>query len=130
MRFFAALMLAAVLGSAFANDQEIQRALIQRDQQTAEFAARVRGADTSALQQLHSRQLLDVTTQKLSPDPEVAHQLQTYQRQKLADERAIVLSPPAVTLARPPEPAGPRPLPFPGRPDRLVDPIPAQDNRN
>jgi hypothetical protein len=122
MRFIAALMLAAAFGCALANDREIQRALIQRDQQSAEFAARVRGADTSALQQLHSRQLLDVTTQKLSPDPEVARQLQTYQRQKMADERALVLPPPAVTLARKAE----KPLPLPGGPGHVVDPIPAQ----
>jgi hypothetical protein len=116
MRFFVALALASISGLLFANDQEIQRALVQRDQQSAEFAARVRGADTSALQQLHARQLLEVTTQPLQPE------LRPYQREKMADERALVLPPPTVTLAKKPE----KPLPLPGRPGHVVDPIPAQ----
>jgi len=119
------LLLGLVLLSAFAaaaNEQEIQKALIQRDQQSAEFAARVRGADTSALEQLHARQLLDAG-RPLHPDPEIARQLHPYQRQKMADERALVLPPPAA-LAKPEEAA--RPLPLPGGPKHGVDPIPAQ----
>jgi hypothetical protein len=117
MRFFlTALSLASVCGSVLANEQEIQRALIQRDQQSAEFAARVRGADTSRMEQLHSRQLLEVTTQ---PQPT---ELRPYQRQKMADERALVLPLPTVTLRKPPE----TPLPLPGRPGHVTDPIPAQ----
>ena len=125
MKFFAFLVLAAGWSFAWANEQEIQRALIQRDQQSAEFAARVRGADTSALQQLHARQLLEATTQPLHPDPGVARQLQPYQRQKMADERALVLPPPVVSV-KPPE----RPLPLPGGPKHGVDPIPVQDPRH
>jgi len=119
-----ALWLAAFASPA--NDQEIQRALIQRDQQSAEFAARVRGADTSALQQLHARQLLEATTQPPHPDPAVARQLQPYQRQKMADERVLALPPPTVTSATRPEKPAPRLLPLPGGPDRLIDPIPQQ----
>jgi hypothetical protein len=45
-----------------------------------------------------------------------------YQRQKMADERTLVLPPPVV-LARPEEKP---PLPLPGGPRHGVDPIPAQ----
>ena len=99
---------------------EIQRALIQRDQQSAEFAAGVRGGDRASLEALHARQRLEVTTQALHPDPALARQLEPYQRQKMADERALVLSPPVVQV-RPAE----KPLPLPGGAGHVVDPIPA-----
>jgi hypothetical protein len=119
MRLLAALLLAALGGFAFGDEQAVQRALIQRDQQSAEFAARAQGADTAALERLHARQLLDT----LRPaDP----QMHGYQRQKMSDERALVLAPPSVTLEKPVE----RPLPLPGGPRHGVDPIPAQDFRN
>ena len=126
MRVLVASALGLAAFACLANDQEIQRALIQRDQQSAEFAARVRGADTSALQQLHARQLLEATTQPPHPDPAVARQLQPYQRQKMADERVLALPPPAVTSAARSEKPAPRLLPLPGGPDRLIDPIPQQ----
>ena len=105
-----------------ANDTEIQRALVQRDQQSAAFAAGVRGADRASLDALHARQLTEIGTQPLHPDPAVARQLQPYQRQKMSDERALVLPPPVVYAVKPPE----KPLPLPGGPDHVVDPIPAQ----
>ena len=108
--------------SCQANDQEIQRALVQRDQQSAAFAAGVRGADRATLDALHAKQLTEITTQPLSPDPAVARQLQPYQRQKMSDERALVLPPPVIQSVRPPE----KPLPLPGGPGHVVDPIPAQ----
>ena len=120
MRLLAAIAAWAIAGSCLANDQEIQRALIQRDQQSAEFAAGVRGGDRASLEALHARQRLEVTTQTLHPDPAVARQLEPYQRQKMADERALVLSPPVVQV-RPAE----KPLPLPGGPGHVVDPIPA-----
>ncbi len=120
MRLLAAIAACAIAGSCLANDQEIQRALIQRDQQSAEFAAGVRGGDRASLEALHARQRLEVTTQTLHPDPAVARQLEPYQRQKMADERALVLSPPVVQV-RPAE----KPLPLPGGPRHVVDPIPA-----
>ena len=122
MRILVAWALGLAASASLANDQEIQRALIQRDQQSAEFAARVRGADTSALQQLHSRQLLEATTQPPHPDPAIARQLQPYQRQKMADERALVLPPPVIQQSKQPE----KPLPLPGGPGHVVDPIPQQ----
>ena len=103
---------------------EIQRALIQRDQQSAEFAVGVRGGDRASHEALHARQRLEVTTQTLHPDPAVARQLEPYQRQKMADERALVLAPPVVQV-RPAEKTAVSPLPLPGGPGHVVDPIPA-----
>ena len=109
---------------ASADEQEIQRSVIQRDQQSAEFAARVRGADTSRLEQLHARQLVEAAS-PIEPD------LRPYQRQKMADERALVLPPPSVTLAKPVERlASSTPLPLPGGPRHGVDPIPSQGPGN
>ena len=121
MRLFAACTAWAIAGSCLANDQEIQRALIQRDQQSAEFAAGVRGGDRASLEALHARQRLAVTTQPLHPDPAIARQLEPYQRQKMADERALILPPPVVHVK-----AAEKPLPLPGGPRHGVDPIPVQ----
>ena len=112
----------AIALSCLANDQEIQRALIQRDQQSAEFAAGVRGGDRASLEALHARQRLEVTTQSLHPDPAVARQLEPYQRQRMADERTLVLPPPVVQ-ARPAEKPAVSPLPLPGGPRHGVDPV-------
>jgi hypothetical protein len=109
-----------------ANDQEIQRALVQRDQQSAAFAAALRGGDRAALDAMQARQLTEITTQPLHPDPAVARQLQPYQRQKMADERALVLPPPVIYSAKPPEKPAFSPSPLPGGPGHVVDPIPAQ----
>jgi len=119
MRLFLSLALCAVALPAAAQEQEIQRSVIQRDQQSAEFAARVRGADTSRLEQLHARQLTEAA-RPLQPE------LHPYQRQQMADERTLVLPPPTVTLAKPPE----KPLPLPGGPKHGVDPIPVQGPGN
>jgi hypothetical protein len=116
--FFLALLSFPTLGQ----EQEIQRALIQRDQQSAEFAARVRGADTTALEQLHARQLRDATV-PLNADPAVARQLEPYQRQKMADERVLAFPPPVV---RPAEAPVSKPLPFPGGERKGIDPVPPQ----
>jgi hypothetical protein len=115
----AALALAPLAALGNGNELETQRSVIQRDQQSAEFAARVRGADTTRLEQLNARQLSEVMTQ---PVPQY---LQGYQRQKMADERVLALPPPVVTSQRPPEkPAPALPLPSGTRPG--VDPIPLQ----
>src|SRR5512145_2071448 len=117
------LTLAAAAFGALAQEQEIQRALIQRDQQSAEFAARVRGDDTTRLEQLHSQQLRDAG-RPLDPEPRVARELKPYERQRMADERVLVLPPPVVRT--PPAENEPRPITPPSRPRTLVDPIPAQ----
>jgi hypothetical protein len=125
MRLVAAIAAWAIAGGCLANDQEIQRALIQRDQQSAEFAAGVRGGDRASLEAVHARQRLEVTTQPLHPDPAVARQLEPYQRQKMADERALVLPPPVVAV-RPAE----KPLPLPGGPRHGVEPVTAHGTPN
>jgi hypothetical protein len=105
-----------------ANDQEIQRALIQRDQRTAEFAAGVRGGDRAALEALHARQRNEISAPPVHLDPARTRQLEPYQRQKMADERALVFPPPVVQAPRTAE----KPLPLPRGPGHVVDPIPAQ----
>jgi hypothetical protein len=124
MKTLAALGLALAAFPALAQEQEIQRALIQRDQQSAEFAARVRGMDTARLEQLHAEQLRDAG-RALHPDPKVARELQPYERQRMANERELRLSPPVV-ITPPARENEPRPLTLPRRERTLVDPIPAQ----
>jgi len=116
-------LLAACCAPAWAQQQEIQRALIQRDQQSAEFAAQVKGgAEARAqLEALHARQLGQALV-PLSPNPSVATSLLPYQRGKMSDERELRLPPPIVRT--PPEAAGvERTLPLPGRPGHGVDPV-------
>lgn len=125
MKLVLGLALAGAALAAFAQEQEIQRALIQRDQQSAEFAARARGADTTRLEQLHSEQLRDAG-RSLDPDPRAARELKGYERQRMADERMLVLPPPAVRTPPPAPEAEPRPVAPPSRPRTLVDPIPQQ----
>ena len=113
MRFI--LLLAFAL-PAVAQEQEIQRALIERDQQSAEFAARLRGApliEQQRLQNLSARQLQEVRK-------DLPNELRPYERQKAADERWLVFSPPAV---RTPPAQGPKPLPDAAC--KTVDVVPA-----
>lgn len=123
-------LLAFLPVTAYCDDPavEAQRSVIQRDQQSAEFAARARGpasaragdADTTRLEQLNARQLSEVVTQ---PMPEY---LRDYQRQKMADERALVLPPPVVTAPKERAKAETRALPLPSGTRPGVDPIPLQ----
>jgi hypothetical protein len=113
-------LLLFVLGwplSAIPNEQEIQRALIQRDQQSAEFAA---GVNRGSLENLHQRQLMEAG-RPLHPDPEIARQLRPYERERMARERegfVLQLPPPRVN-----DPG--KPLPLPGGPRHGVEPVPA-----
>jgi hypothetical protein len=116
MKFLPGLALAAICFSAAAQEQElqrqVQRALIQRDQQSAEFAARLRGY---SLEPLHQRQLLELGT---------AQPPLSYQRERMAREReafVLRLTPPVVVAPR-----TPAPLPLPRGPAHAVDPIPVQ----
>ena len=92
----AAFLLAAAAGSALADDRDVQRALLQRDQQSAEFAA---GARRGELETLHQHQQLEIL---LSPQPA------DYLRARMAREREQAL----------------RPLPLPGGQPARLDPIP------
>jgi hypothetical protein len=100
-----------------AQEQDVQRALIQRDQQSAEFAARLRGAplmDLQRLENLSARQLLRV-------EKELPQELRPYERQKAANEQVLALPAPSV---RTQAPARPRPLPT--NMPSAVDVVPAQ----
>jgi len=113
MKVFAAFVLLLISFSSHSNDREIQRALIQRDQQSAEFARR-------GLENLHSNQLRDAG-QPLSPDPSIARQLLPYERQQMAREREMF--PPIDQPAKVKPPAQALPLPGSGGPPHVVIPI-------
>jgi hypothetical protein len=122
MRYFAALALLVPL-SALPNphEQEIQRALIQRDQQSAEFAK-------GLPEDLRASQLREAA-RPLHPDPEIARQLRPYQRMKMTEERERSGSDPDFRTApksgSDPKPLDLRPLPLPGGPRGAVDPVTA-----
>jgi hypothetical protein len=124
----AVFLLIAVSGSAFAQQQEIQRALIQRDQQSAEFAAQLRGSqDLQRLETLDAAQLRDAQI-PLSPDPTLAGQLLPYQRERMAQDREMHFAPPVVRSESArgksgSEPDLNAPLPLPGGPRPGVDPV-------
>jgi len=90
------IALCCLAGSARADDRDVQRALLQRDQQSAEFAA---GARRGELETQHQKQQLEML---VSPQPT------EYLRGKMAQEREQAL----------------RPLPLPGRAPVRLDPIP------
>lgn len=96
----AALLL--VVLPAFAQEREVQRALLERDQRTVEFAARLRNAPLVEQQQLENtaaRQLLEVRMD-LSPE------LRPYERDKAAREGEgflLRLPPPVVRIEVPAE---------------------------
>jgi hypothetical protein len=92
------------------HEQEIQRALIELDRRSAEFA---RGSPSPPLDPHAGR--------PLHPDPEIARQLRPYERMKLAEEReanVLRLPPPVVQKNE-------KPLPLPGGPRPGVDPVTA-----
>jgi len=116
MRGFLVLVLALVTAPALAQEQEVQRALIQRDQQSAGFAQQLKQSqeqvqpapgdnrhlnERQRLENVSGQQLLDV-----EKDPPQAPR--PYERQKAADERTLLFAPPVV---RAQEPQKPRPLP-------------------
>jgi hypothetical protein len=115
------LILLALALPAFAQEQDVQRALIQRDQQSAEFALRLKQSQESPQpapgDQRHLREQQELENlgerQRQSVQKERPQELRPYERQRAADERTLVLPPPVV---RAPEPQKPRPLP--------VEPLP------
>ena len=111
MMRIAALLLAGTCLGAQAQEQEIQRALVQRDQQSAEFAA---GAHVPGLSSLHARQLADVMAIPLAPE------LRPYQRLRMAEERELVFAPPVRRSVPDPDLT---PLPLPGGARGGVDPV-------
>lgn len=92
------------------HEREIQRAIIQLDQRTADFA---RG-ESSVLPPLDPH-----VGRPLHPDPEIARQLRPYERMKQAEEREYRLRFPPPVVQKPDE----KPLPLPGGPQAGVDPV-------
>ena len=90
----AVLFLMAFASGACAQEAHIQRALMELDQRTLEFAARLNGMPAVELQRLENafaRQRLEVMTQEVAPA------LRPYQRQAAAREAEaylLQLSPP------------------------------------
>ena len=125
MRFLAAALAAVFSLPAFAQltqgQVEIQRALIQRDQQSAEFATR--GVEARrAMESLNANQLRDAGL-PLSPDPVIARELLPYQRQTMERERMML--PPIDQPAKFTPPPQALPLPGSGGPPSIVVPISA-----
>jgi hypothetical protein len=125
MKAFVAAILLAIAVPALAqlpqHQVEIQRALIQRDQQSADFA---RGT-SPARDGLNARQLRDAG-QPLSPDPTVARELLPYQRETMAREREMFppLNDRPLPAAKPAPKVGKGlPLPGSGGPPQVVEPI-------
>lgn len=116
MKDAAPLLLVLALGAAFAQEQDIQRALIQRDQQSAEFAAGVRGASPGELQRLENLG----AEQLQSVERDLPAGLRPYERQRAADQRTLVLSPPVVRVK-----ALEKPRPLPGAMTSVVDVVPS-----
>lgn len=139
----ALLALTAATSCAFAQEQEIQRALIQRQQQSDSFNMQLRQSiergrlapgDLRGQQELDSLQLqqrqqlenlgaqqFQGASQPLSPDAETARQLQPYARQRAADERVLQFPPPVELRRRRNVPDAP--LPLPGAARGGVDPV-------
>ena len=120
---FALLALAA---TAYAQERETQRALIQRDQQSAEFALQLRQSQEGVRlspgdnRHLNERQRLDnLHVQQLqSVQKDTAQELRPYERQRAADERLLQFAPPVARM-QPPE----KPLPLPEPMPEAVSPI-------
>jgi len=116
---------AAALAQLPQQQIEINRALIQRDQQSADFARGAAGADRAAGDALNARQLRDAG-QPLSPDPALARELQPYQRETMSREREMFppLNDRPVPAAKPaPKVDTGLPLPGSGGPPQVVEPI-------
>jgi hypothetical protein len=98
--------------------REIQRALIELDQRSADFA---RGSVSPPLDPHVGR--------PLHPDPEIARELRPYERMKAAEAResdVLRLPPPVVRNEKRKEE---KPLPLPGGPRGALEPNPITSPR-
>lgn len=100
-----ALLLLVAL-PALAQEQAVQRALIERDQQSAQFAARLRGAPLVELQRLENL----AAQQLLNVQKDLPQELRPYERQLAAATQT-----PDPPLAE-----------APASPARAVRPLPAK----
>jgi cell division septation protein DedD len=97
------------------HEREIQRALIELDQRSADFA---RGRVSPPLDPFVGR--------PLHPDPEIAQQLRPYERMKAAEANqpnVLRLPPPVVQKDE-------KPLPLPGGPRGALEPNPITSPRS
>jgi len=124
MRFLF-LLLAALTLPALAQDQAVQRALIQRQQQSEAFALQLRQSqerlqvppgdlrlqqDLDALQSSERQRLDNVSSRQLNDVRNETHpELRPYDRQKAEDERRPLTVPAKETPPR----TGDQPLPLP-----------------
>lgn len=92
-----ALLLVLAL-PAFAQEQEVQRALMERDQRTVEFAARLRDAPLIELQRLENT----AARQQLEARTDLPPELRPYEREQAAKEAEgfVLRLPPPVVRAR------------------------------
>jgi hypothetical protein len=112
-------MLLTLSAPAFAQEQEVQRALIQRDQQSSGFALQLKQSQEQVQpapgdnRHLNERQRLENLSgqQLLNVDKDPPQAPRPYERQKAADERMFMLPPPEVKA----QPL-PKPLPLPAHP--------------
>jgi len=139
-RHYGLWLLACVAGgAALADDAAVQRALIERDEQTERFGLELRqsqerlgvpSGDPRRRQELEARQLkerqrfdelgerqLESAGRPLSPEPATARELRPHAREQAARERRLQLSPPKELQPRAEEP----PRPLPGGPPKGVD---------
>ena len=116
MRSFAAVLLLPLACLAQQpHEQEIQRAIIQLDQRSADFA---RG-ESSATAPLDPH-----VGRPLAADPEIARQLRPYERMRAAEEREHRLGfPPPVVQKRDEKQPDDKPLPLPGGPQAGIEPV-------
>jgi len=113
VRILVLALLALIAARAFADPTErgIQRALVGRDQQSADFSARLKGG---SIEPLNARQLQQL-------DTSTAPRLERSQMTRERDAQMLRL-PPAARAPRSPE----GPLPLPGGLPGVGDPIPVQ----
>lgn len=109
---------------AVAQEQDIQRALIQLDQQSAIFALQLQQSQQSQQKDtsnhLVERHRFDnLSAQQIqSVAKDTPQELRPYERQKAADERLLLFAPPAVRT-QPPE----KPRPLPAQMPQAVAPV-------
>jgi hypothetical protein len=89
------------------HEQEVQRALIELDRRSADFA---RGTQSPPLE--------PYVGQPLNADPEIARQLRPYERMRMAATPYVLRLPPPVVQKK-----DDKPLPLPGGRRSAVDPV-------
>lgn len=100
---------------ALAQEQAVQRALIERDQQSAQFAARLHGAPLAEVQRLENL----FAQQLLNAAKDLPQELRPYERQQAAATQTPDLPPAKTPTSRASEV-----LPLPVKPPGVVDVIP------